>query len=259
MPHGHYLCFCHFARQGSHHGDGSQGSWGAHQLASRCGNDVLHSACLLVVCDGWSGCTALASMGKGMRERSCCGAHVGQISSLQQHPCPFLTHTTHTHTHTHLPIHTHTHTHTLTPAHSHTHTPTCFTHTHTCPFHTHLSISHTHTPSHFTHTHTPLPISHTYTPACFSHTHLPFHTHTYLPIHTHTHLLIVHSPAHFTYTHTPAHFTHIHTCPFLTHTHTHTHPRQVTEVGTFLRPLWLLALGIGGWTSSHRPRERSQG
>ena len=215
MPHGHYLCFCHVARQGSHCGDGSQGSWGAHQLASRCGNDVLHSACLLVVCDGWSGCTALASMGKGMRERSCCGAHVGQISSLQQHPCPFLTHTTHTHTHAPAHSHTYTHTHSLLPIHTHTplpvshiHTPAHFTLT--CPFHihTHLPISHIHTHPCPFHTHTHLLVSPTHTPA-LSHTHIPAHSHTHTPahctltcpFHTHTHLPVSHTHAH---THSPA-------------------------------------------------------
>ncbi|CAI9162233.1 unnamed protein product [Rangifer tarandus platyrhynchus] len=72
---------CPFPDKGSHHGDGSQASWGAQQLASRCDNDVLHSAYLLVVCDGRLCCRAPASMGDGTRERSCCGALVDARAS----------------------------------------------------------------------------------------------------------------------------------------------------------------------------------
>ena len=148
---GHYLHSYCVAWQGSHHGDGSQASWGAQQLASHCDNDILHSAHLPVVCDGQLYCRAPASMGDGTREKSCCGALVGHISSPQQHPCPFLTHI-----------------HTLIPAHSHTHTtPLPISHIHTCPLHknTPLPISHTHT----------CPFIYTHTPAHWTLT-CPFHT-----------------------------------------------------------------------------------
>ena len=164
-------------------------------------------------------------MGDGTREKSCCGALVGHISSLQQHPCPFLTHI-----------------HTLIPAHSHTHTtPLPISHTHTCPF------IYTHTPAQFTHIHTCL-FKHTHT-CLFTYTHLPIHTHTHrpisythlptshflahlihIPLHSHTHPCPSHTHLPISHTHTPSHFTHIHTCLFLTHTHTHTHTQPARSL-----------------------------